>query len=354
MAIIYTYPPVKDPDGTELIVVSETKNKNSTRLITLAGICEFCDETSCDHSFRYIQTSSPTPAEAVGCNDGLILTSSDASVTITNTGNTIDFKAGSGGSCPTSYVIKPVTCDKDTGDCIIIDKQENWLYSSDCFFADYAPGYIKDFTVNGNPYSPTGPSTESDYTCFYVEEVVFGGTASTCEICCDPPEDPVITITPCGAAAPGPISTLQSNVTGPAGWESAIDNPCELAYSAGSFDGWPCLTITLGGIDTGTLVTLDEIKTQAEPCDCACCLYPCSFTLTPCPGDIPSTFDPIVGSVVTPDGWSIIDPCDYNDGDTVVIEFEGDTWCFTLSKVCVEGEVTVNMSAVIGCEDEEC
>ena len=71
MAIIYTYPPVTNPDGTELIVVSETKNKHSTRLITLAGICEFCDESNgCDHTFSYIQTSSVTPAEAVGGNDG--------------------------------------------------------------------------------------------------------------------------------------------------------------------------------------------------------------------------------------------------------------------------------------------
>ena len=72
MAIIYTYPRLNNPDGTELIVVSETKNKNSTRLITLAGICDFCDETSCDHSFRYVQTSSSTPAEADGCKDTLI------------------------------------------------------------------------------------------------------------------------------------------------------------------------------------------------------------------------------------------------------------------------------------------
>ena len=353
MAIIYTYPPVTNPDGTELIVVSETKNKNSTRLITLAGICEFCDETSCDHSFRYIRTSSVTPAEAIGCNDELTLTSSDASVTITNTGNTVDLKAASG-SCPTSYVIKPVECDKETGDCIIVDKSGLWTYSNDCFFADFAPGYIKDFTVNGVGFNPDGPAGGGDYTCFYVEEAVFGATASTCEICCDGPEDPVITITPCGAAAPGPISTLQSNVSGPVGWESAIDNPCEFAYSAGSFEGWPCLTITLGGIDLGALVTLDEIKTQSEPCSCECCLNPCSFILNPCPGDIPSSFDPIVGSVVTPEGWSIVDPCDYNDGDTVVIEFEGDTWCFTLTKVCDEGEIAVSMSAVTGCEDEEC
>jgi hypothetical protein len=38
MAIIYTYPRLLDPDGTELIVVSETKNQNATRLMTINDI----------------------------------------------------------------------------------------------------------------------------------------------------------------------------------------------------------------------------------------------------------------------------------------------------------------------------
>ena len=120
MAIIYTYPRLTNPDGTELIVVSETKNQNATRLLSVGDICEFCDEsTGCDHSFKYIQTSSLTPAEAVGCDQTLELISSDATVTITNVGNTIDFKtAGGGGGCPTTYVIKPVACD-DFGECFI-------------------------------------------------------------------------------------------------------------------------------------------------------------------------------------------------------------------------------------------
>jgi len=38
MAIIYTYPRLNNPDGTELVVVSETKNQNATRLIALSDI----------------------------------------------------------------------------------------------------------------------------------------------------------------------------------------------------------------------------------------------------------------------------------------------------------------------------
>jgi hypothetical protein len=38
MAIIYTYPPLTNPQGNELIVVSDVNNKNATRLITIADI----------------------------------------------------------------------------------------------------------------------------------------------------------------------------------------------------------------------------------------------------------------------------------------------------------------------------
>ena len=38
MAIIYTYPKLTNPQGNELIVVSDVNNKNSTRLITIADI----------------------------------------------------------------------------------------------------------------------------------------------------------------------------------------------------------------------------------------------------------------------------------------------------------------------------
>lgn len=41
MAIIYTYPPVTNPTGQELVVVSDVNNKNSTRLMTVAQIAAF-------------------------------------------------------------------------------------------------------------------------------------------------------------------------------------------------------------------------------------------------------------------------------------------------------------------------
>ena len=123
MAIIYTYPKLLNPDGTELIVVSETKNQNATRLLTLGDICDFCEGgngSGCTDTFKYIQTTSPARATAdAGCGDELVFQSSDASVTITNAGKVIDFVAvgGSGGDCPPTYLIRPIECDPETCDC---------------------------------------------------------------------------------------------------------------------------------------------------------------------------------------------------------------------------------------------
>ena len=38
MAIIYTYPKLNNPQGNELLVVSDVNNKNATRLVTIQSI----------------------------------------------------------------------------------------------------------------------------------------------------------------------------------------------------------------------------------------------------------------------------------------------------------------------------
>ena len=356
MAIIYTYPRVTDPDGTELIVVSETKNKNSTRLITLAGICEFCDEsTGCDHSFKYIQTSSLTPAEAVGCDQTLELTSSDASIDITNTGNIIDFKGSAGGGCPTTYVLKPMSCNEQD-ECIIDQDAREWIFTCDPSFAPLIPGYVT-LTNNASPVSypidPDFPLGEQQI-CWYAEAWNPIGKATSCETCCLPPGNPVITITPCGGTGPAAVSTLQSNIGGPVGWESAIDNPCQFGFAAGEFEDWPCLAISTGGVDTGTIVSLSEINTIAEPCSCECCIYPCSFHLIPCEGDLPPAFTPYVGGAVITHPNSELN-CDFNDLDYVYIQLPGlEEWCFQLFKTCEEPQAVLDFQAVADCNEQIC
>jgi len=354
MAIIYTYPRLNNPDGTELIVVSETKNKNSTRLITLAGICEFCDETSCDHSFRNVQTSSLTPAQAVGCNDTLILTSSDASVTITNAGNTIDFKSSGGGpsGCPTTYVLKPVSCNTETGEaiCTIDEDARNWIFTCESSLSAVTPGYVK-LSNNGSPV--TIPIDEEELRdCWYsdVWSPIPTGLES-CEECCAPPADPVIRGTNCEN---GEIlfEALQSSISGPAGWETAIDNDCEFGQFTGG-EAINCIKLTTAGTDDGSTPILDSIKSlPLGDCGCECCLYECSFIMEPCPGDPPASHDPLAGAIVAPDE---IRECEsLNTGDVVNVTFEEESWCYTLTKVCIEPSIPVTMALVTDCEDEAC
>ena len=354
MAIIYTYPPVTNPDGTELIVVSETKNKNSTRLITLAGICEFCDETSCDHSFRYIQTSSITPAEAVGCNDTLTLASADGSISITNAGNTVDLKCESSGpgGCPTTYVLKPVNCNTDTGEtiCTIDEDARNWIFTCETAFEAVTPGYVK-FSNNGSPVTYP-PNDDEIRDCWYADVWSPVVTAiADCDECCAPPEDPVIRGTNCEN---GEIlfEALQSNISGPAGWEFAIDNDCEFGQFTGG-ETINCIKLTSAGTDDGSTPIIDSIKSLPVPdCGCECCLYECSFILEACPGDPPSAHDPLAGQVVAPDDISLCDTL--TGGEVVNITFEGESYCYTLNKVCIEPTIPVSMVLVTDCNDVAC
>jgi len=314
MAIIYTYPPVTDPDGTELIVVSETKNKNSTRLITLAGICEFCDEsTGCDHSFKYIQTSSLTPAEAVGCDQTLELTSSDATVTITNVGNTIDFvSAGGGGGCPTTYVIKPVYCEDTV--CYIGELQSEWIYTCDETLGALAPGYINNLTITGIP-------VESESGCWYIEQATFSATATTCEVCC-------------GGATP----TYSYEKCDEAGVFVTVD--VDPGHSIGKTFTYCCDGYTelqtvkcweyVGDIGAPVGGTFDPCIEFGDPGDdCDCCINRCNYTWTACtpnPGGFPATLTFDVGmdkaSICVCNGPI---PHDIVVEDAVSLE----TWCYT-------------------------
>jgi len=162
MAIIYTYPIKTNPVLGDLVVITDSQDKNFTKQTNIGAILDLIDCSKlesdcgfCTTSISQVNSPAGTPVLADDCGSSLNLTSSDASVTITGDAltNTIDFKSSGVGSCPTSYVIKPVACDAETGDCIIVGKTGLWTYSNDCFFADYAPGYIKDFEINGVPFT---------------------------------------------------------------------------------------------------------------------------------------------------------------------------------------------------------
>lgn len=83
MAIIYTYPKLQDPQGNELIVVSDVNNKNATRLITIADIASLVPGgDGCGASIVNIVDSEGTPIYTPPACSPMILTSSDGSVGI--------------------------------------------------------------------------------------------------------------------------------------------------------------------------------------------------------------------------------------------------------------------------------
>ena len=91
MAIIYTYPKLQDPQGNELIVVSDVNNKNATRLITIADIASLVPGgAGCGASIVNITDSEGTPIYTPLACSPMILTSSDASIGITGITGGID------------------------------------------------------------------------------------------------------------------------------------------------------------------------------------------------------------------------------------------------------------------------
>ena len=349
MAIIYTYPRLLNPDGTELIVVSETKNQNATRLLTLGDICNFCEGGGgggCTDTFKYIQTTSPARAEAdAGCADELIFQSSDASVTITNAGKVIDFVSVTGsGGCPTTYIIKPSCCEEVEGvmECNIYQEVSSWLYTCDETLGAMAPGYINDLEFNGVPVP--NPCVEVG-GCWYIEELIISATAAVdCEACC-----PInYQLVACDEQYLDRFTNdANSNGPTPGSVISDYDGKVILA-DAGDPSGELCYNVQPGdGLITTTIITTPIPGFD----DCECCVQP-NWKYLSC--------DPEPSSI-------IIDPLDYPGAGlslgmpdlclTIKENTTEDPWkCYNFSK-CTEETKTgvyfeVSPSSVSPCCDD--
>ena len=91
MAIIYTYPKLTNPQGNELIVVSDVNNRNATRLITIASIASLIPSGGgCANAIAGIVDGVGNPLYTPPACSDMELISSDTSVTITSTGTGID------------------------------------------------------------------------------------------------------------------------------------------------------------------------------------------------------------------------------------------------------------------------
>ena len=183
MAIIYTYPKLTNPQGNELIVVSDVNNKNSTRLITIQSIADLVPGGGgggCVDAITGIQT--PVGTYNANLCTTTSFTSSGGSVSISNTTDGVNFET----NCINNYVLKPVICQGQQ--CNASTASETWLFSCDSSLSQYAGintpvilennGSIVPHSQNNHPNSPTN--------CFYVE--LWSPTVSltsTCQSCCD-------------------------------------------------------------------------------------------------------------------------------------------------------------------------
>jgi len=91
MAIIYTYPKLQDPQGNELIVVSDVNNKNATRLITIADIASLIPSGGgCNSAIAGILTGAgnyipPLCNQVTFTGSGIDISADQATATVTFT-----------------------------------------------------------------------------------------------------------------------------------------------------------------------------------------------------------------------------------------------------------------------------
>ena len=310
MAIIYTYPRVTDPDGTELIVVSETKNQNATRLMSVGDICSFCTtpsgETGCENVFAHIKTSSVVTANALGCDTTLTLHGTGGT-TVTNTGLDIYINSSTvSTSCPTTYVIKPVTCDGDS--CIISTLQREWIYTCDETLGAGSPKYINNLSITGVP-------VDSESGCWYIEEFYVTADDTSCSSCCTTPST-AYKLLPCY-----PGTTYYTTETLSTGISALVGS----IIRATTPEGEHCYTVSEESGDIPIAITIGA--TEGEGCSSPNCIDLENILLLPCLGN-----DASHGSNIVTNSTESPTIAGIDNGYMISIVTGSPDACYTISK----------------------
>ncbi len=200
MAIIYTYPRLANPQGNELIVVSDVNNKNATRLVTIDSIASLVPSSGGDGCSTSISTlTTPNGTLTVSsCDAPVAFTSVDGSIDISAPGaNNINLQAG----CVTTYVLKPVVC----GDTQSVSTNANdWIFTCNPEFQSFI-----DLEVSTIQLTNGGVQVGSEFSqCWSVEIWNPSGFGINSSNCCEIPSNGYlynICSTSSGVAMPGSL-----------------------------------------------------------------------------------------------------------------------------------------------------
>ena len=104
MAIIYTYPIKQKPLITDLVVITDSDDKNFTKQTNIGAILDLIDCSKlesdcgfCTTSLTKVNVPSGSAVEALDCGTEMSLTSSDGSILINGTGGNVIDLVGTGG-----------------------------------------------------------------------------------------------------------------------------------------------------------------------------------------------------------------------------------------------------------------
>ncbi len=208
MAIIYTYPLKYKPVAADLVVITDSEDRNFTKQCSVQSIIDLfdCDKCSfCTTSISRINTPAGGPIEALDCESEINFTSSDGSVTITGDAisNTIDLKAVvSGNSCPITYQVAPVFCNEEN-ECVPMWQIGYGLTCDPAFEPFATSGDYFNMSNDGIPITHVGDDIETGGTCWATKVWNPILTPVTCEdCCCEYPCTYEYTLCPCESGYP--------------------------------------------------------------------------------------------------------------------------------------------------------
>lgn len=203
MAVIYTYPIKAVPEGDDLILISDSKDK-FTKQIKVSSISGGSGGDGCVNAISGIQTPAGTYSASLCATTSF--TSTGGSISISGTAAGVNFEA----NCITNYVLKPVICQGSQ--CTASTASETWLFSCDSSLSQYAGVNIPVVLENNGSIVPhsQNPDPNDPTNCFYVE--LWSPTvslASNCQSCCDlPPVELKCLYTKCSDSDPNMPTTL--------------------------------------------------------------------------------------------------------------------------------------------------